>query len=208
LGKSLFDLPGRDLESTDRNLEILDEPASGSTRKTPVIHLGAGGMIFPSAHQPVADFEDVLPGADSSAHPDDRHACRLRRVGLPGVGPPRARLFLVRLLFVRLPCVGGFRDPDDRPSSGRLGRLLEKDMGVGPPEAESADGRPTWMTGRRLPWFGTGEHTKRTVIQIDVFSGFLEVGGGWKNLVLHRQYCFQEAYGSGAREQMAGIRLG
>ena len=73
LGKGLFDLPGRNLESTDRNLQVLDEPPSGRVRKPPVILLGADGMTFAAAHQPVADFVNVLPGADSSPHPDDRH---------------------------------------------------------------------------------------------------------------------------------------
>ena len=81
-------------------------------------------------------------------------------------------------------------------------------MGVGPPEAESADGRAAGMIGGGLPRFGRSEHSKRAAIEIDLVSGLFEIRGGWENLVLHRQHRFQEAHGSGSREQVAGIRFG
>jgi|TARA_B100000809_G_scaffold200821_1_gene201205 hypothetical protein len=104
--------------------------------------------------------------------------------------------------------LGLLRDTYHRPSSGRFGGLLEKDVGVGPPEPESADSGPAWMIGRGLPRFGFGEHTKRTAIQIDLVSRLFEVGGGRKNLVLHGQHRLEEAHRSGSSEQMARIRFG
>ena len=189
LGQGLFHLPGRDLESPDRNLELLDEPPSRGVRKTPVIQLRTGGMILASAHQAVSDFDHVLPRTDSSSHPDDRHVGRAR---------PLRCLRQVRLLG----------DADGRPSSGRFGRLLEKDVGVGPSETEPAYCGPTRMMGRGIPRIGRGEHTKRTSIQIDLVTGLLEIGRGWEDLVLHGQHGLQEAHGSRSREQVAGIRLG
>ena len=96
--------------------------------------------------------------------------------------------------------LGLLRDTYHRPSSGRFGGLLEKDVGVGPPEPESADSGPAWMIGRGLPRFGSGEHTKWTALQNDLVSGFFEIGGGWENLVLNRQHRLQEADGSRSGE--------
>ena len=182
LGKGLFDLPGRDLESTHRNLELLDKPSDGCVRKAPVIHLWEGGMIFATAHQTVADLGNVPPRTDSSPHPDDGYICALRRAW-------------------------SLCDTHHRPSPARLGRLLQEQVGVGSSESEPADRGPAWVIGRRLPRSRCREHTKRTSIQLDLFPGFLVIGRGWEHTVLHRQHGLQETDGARSREEMAGIRF-